>query len=97
MTFGTIGIGIRLLAWVSTFYLSSQGVICSATDLVGLTLRKRLLKAVKELQQQRDGLEEFSEAQGDQVPVWKQMVDDFESGASLVNPYQLPKSGTSYL
>ncbi|KAJ7694277.1 hypothetical protein B0H14DRAFT_3044225 [Mycena olivaceomarginata] len=62
---------------------------------MGLTLRKRLLKAVKELQRQRDGLEEFSEAQGDQVPVWKQMVDDFESGASLVNPYQLPKSGPS--
>ncbi|KAJ7823820.1 hypothetical protein B0H14DRAFT_2825782 [Mycena olivaceomarginata] len=53
------------------------------------------LRRLKELQRQRDGLEEFSEAQGDQVPVWKQMVDDFESGASLVNPYQLPKSGPS--
>ncbi|KAJ7306264.1 hypothetical protein DFH08DRAFT_824713 [Mycena albidolilacea] len=60
---------------------------------MGLTLRTRLLKATKELERQRDGLEEFSEAQEEQVPVWRKMVDDFESGASLVNPYQLPKSG----
>ncbi|KAJ7822205.1 hypothetical protein B0H14DRAFT_2370859, partial [Mycena olivaceomarginata] len=60
---------------------------------MGLMLRKRLLKAVKELEWQRDGLEEFSEAQEDQVPAWRKMVNDFESGVSLVNPYQLPKPG----
>ncbi|KAJ7776669.1 hypothetical protein B0H14DRAFT_3508251 [Mycena olivaceomarginata] len=60
---------------------------------MSLTLRTRLLKATKELERQRDGLEEFSEAQEEQVPVWRKMVDDFESGASLVNPYRLPKSG----
>ncbi|KAJ7773541.1 hypothetical protein B0H14DRAFT_3095985 [Mycena olivaceomarginata] len=60
---------------------------------MGLTLHTRLLKATKELEGQRDGLEEFSEAQEEQVPVWRKMVDDFESGALLVNPYRLPKSG----
>ncbi|KAJ7796028.1 hypothetical protein B0H14DRAFT_2391100 [Mycena olivaceomarginata] len=60
---------------------------------MGATLRKRLLKATKELARQRSALEEFSGEQQDQVAAWKQMVDDFETGASAVNPYALPNSG----
>jgi hypothetical protein len=62
-------------------------------ELAGATLRKRLLKATKELVRQRSALEEFSGEQQDQVAAWKQMVDDFETGASAVNPYALPNSG----
>ncbi|KAJ7821085.1 hypothetical protein B0H14DRAFT_3089147 [Mycena olivaceomarginata] len=41
----------------------------------------KVVGMVKELERQRDGLEEFSEAQEDQVPAWRKMVNDFESGA----------------
>jgi hypothetical protein len=62
-------------------------------DFVGQTLRKRFAKATKELARQQEGLEEFIEGQHDKVDAWKKAVDDFESGASLANPYELPQSG----
>ncbi|KAF8143039.1 hypothetical protein K438DRAFT_1520754, partial [Mycena galopus ATCC 62051] len=60
---------------------------------MGELLRKRFLKATKELAAQIAGLEQFTAAQKDQAPAWKQAVDDFESGLSAVNPYELPQSG----
>jgi hypothetical protein len=42
-------------------------------------------------------LEEFSREQSEDVPGWKSTVDDFETGASQVNPYELPKSGKLFL
>ncbi|KAJ7873817.1 hypothetical protein B0H14DRAFT_2215648, partial [Mycena olivaceomarginata] len=62
---------------------------------MGETLRKRFAKATKELARQQEGLEEFTEEQHDKVDAWKKAVDDFESGASLANPYELPQSGPS--
>ncbi|KAJ7803737.1 hypothetical protein B0H14DRAFT_3487098 [Mycena olivaceomarginata] len=62
---------------------------------MGQTLRKRFAKATKELARQQEGLEEFIEGQHDKVDTWKKAVDDFESGASLANPYKLPQSGPS--
>ncbi|KAF8141070.1 hypothetical protein K438DRAFT_1636267 [Mycena galopus ATCC 62051] len=60
---------------------------------MGTLLRQRFLKATKELATQIAGLDEFTAAQKDEVPTWKKAVDDFESGASTTNPYELPKSG----
>ncbi|KAJ7301216.1 hypothetical protein DFH08DRAFT_978997 [Mycena albidolilacea] len=60
---------------------------------MGLTLRTRFLKATKELARQKAALEEFSEHQQEEVPIWRKAVNDFETGASPVNPYQLPPSG----
>ncbi|KAJ7701736.1 hypothetical protein B0H14DRAFT_3527423 [Mycena olivaceomarginata] len=62
---------------------------------MGLTLRKRFLKAQKELTRQQDGLLEFIAEQRDNVAAWKKAVEDFETGESLVNPYELPQSGPS--
>ncbi|KAJ7862390.1 hypothetical protein B0H14DRAFT_3444766 [Mycena olivaceomarginata] len=62
---------------------------------MGQTLRKRFMKATKELARQQDGLNDFTEGQQDQVDAWKKAVDDFEMGISLVNPYELPQSGPS--
>ncbi|KAJ7363735.1 hypothetical protein DFH08DRAFT_798215 [Mycena albidolilacea] len=59
-----------------------------------LTLCKRFLKAMKERAKQQDGLTEFLQHQEEvDVAAWKKSVDDFESEASLVNPYELPSSG----
>jgi hypothetical protein len=63
------------------------------TEILGLTLRKRLLRATKELERQNAGLAEFSQAQEEQVHAWKKAVDDFETGASAINPYELPQTG----
>ncbi|KAJ7358297.1 hypothetical protein DFH08DRAFT_953471 [Mycena albidolilacea] len=60
---------------------------------MGTTLRKRLLQARKELAQQRDALQEFTLAQQGEVAAWKEAVDNFETGASTTNPYQLPHAG----
>ncbi|KAJ7789965.1 hypothetical protein B0H14DRAFT_3502247 [Mycena olivaceomarginata] len=61
---------------------------------MGLTLRKRFLKATKERAKQQDGLTEFSRHQEEaDVAAWKNSVDNFESEASSVNPYELPSSG----
>ncbi|KAJ7799448.1 hypothetical protein B0H14DRAFT_3886073 [Mycena olivaceomarginata] len=62
-------------------------------NLVGETLRQRLIKARKELARQKEGLEEFSKAQQGEVSAWKKAVDDFETGASAVSPYELPHAG----
>ncbi|KAF8194503.1 hypothetical protein K438DRAFT_2129700 [Mycena galopus ATCC 62051] len=64
---------------------------------MGTTLRKHFLNATKELAAQKAGLEDFSVHHKEDVPVWRKIVDDFESGTSAVNPYQLPKSGEDFL
>jgi hypothetical protein len=65
-------------------------------NLVGETLRQRLIKARKELARQKEGLEEFSKAQQGEVSAWKKAVDDFETGASAVSPYELPHAGKRF-
>ncbi|KAF7337266.1 CxC2 domain-containing protein [Mycena sanguinolenta] len=60
---------------------------------MGETLRKRLLKATKELLRQLAGLQEFNQEQEDQIDAWKKAVDKFEAGLSKKNPYELPRSG----
>ncbi|KAF7377131.1 CxC2 domain-containing protein [Mycena sanguinolenta] len=66
---------------------------------MGETLRKRFLKARKELERQTAGLEAFIHGQGAEVSAWKQAVDDFEvrdereEGDPVENPYKLPQSG----
>ncbi|KAF8195150.1 hypothetical protein K438DRAFT_1968480 [Mycena galopus ATCC 62051] len=62
---------------------------------MGTTLHKRFLNATKELAAQKAGLEDFSVHHKEDVPVWRKIVDDFESGTLAVNPYQLPKSGAT--
>ncbi|KAJ7353097.1 hypothetical protein DFH08DRAFT_692196, partial [Mycena albidolilacea] len=60
---------------------------------MGHTLCTRLLKAVKELVRQKDGLDEFSWHQEEEVVAWRKQVDEFEAGSSSANPYKLPHSG----
>jgi hypothetical protein len=48
---------------------------------------------MKELARQKAALEEFSEHQQEEVPIWRKAVNNFETGASPINPYQLPQSG----
>ncbi|KAJ7615463.1 hypothetical protein FB45DRAFT_1035452 [Roridomyces roridus] len=62
---------------------------------MGETLRLRLLKARKELGQQEDALKEFTDAQESEAPAWMKIVDDFETGQSPVNPYEIPHQGPS--
>ncbi|KAJ7788324.1 hypothetical protein B0H14DRAFT_3504322 [Mycena olivaceomarginata] len=59
---------------------------------MGMTLRNWFLKASKELGRQQAALSEFTQEQEEQVSVWRKLVDDFESGASAVNPYDHPKT-----
>ncbi|KAJ7360889.1 hypothetical protein DFH08DRAFT_800310 [Mycena albidolilacea] len=65
--------------------------IWSSSGLMGMTLRNRFVKASKELGRQQAALPEFIQEQEEQVSVWRKLVDDFESGASAVNPYEHPK------
>ncbi|KAJ7800539.1 hypothetical protein B0H14DRAFT_3092594 [Mycena olivaceomarginata] len=46
-----------------------------------------------ELARQKAVLQEFSEHQQEEVPIWRKAVNNFEMGASPVNPYQLLQSG----
>ncbi|KAJ7903747.1 hypothetical protein B0H14DRAFT_3421928 [Mycena olivaceomarginata] len=62
---------------------------------IGGTLRTRLLKATKELARQSEALRDFTQAQQDDVPAWKQAVDDFELGTLTVNPHEVPESGST--
>ncbi|KAJ7817032.1 hypothetical protein B0H14DRAFT_2374230 [Mycena olivaceomarginata] len=62
---------------------------------MAMMLRNRFLKASKELGRQQAALSEFIQEQKEQVSVWRKLVDDFESGASAVNPYEHPKTGES--
>ncbi|KAJ7358147.1 hypothetical protein DFH08DRAFT_953333 [Mycena albidolilacea] len=62
---------------------------------MGSTLRTRLLKATKELARQSEALRDFTQAQQDDAPAWKQAVDDFELGTLTVNPYEVPESGVT--
>ncbi|KAJ7678301.1 hypothetical protein DFH06DRAFT_975338, partial [Mycena polygramma] len=65
--------------------------------LIGLarTLRRRLDIALEQQAVQREALDTFSQQQQDRVPVWKQMVHDFEKDLknkkmdSLKNPYEM--------
>jgi hypothetical protein len=52
-----------------------------------------LIKPRKELARQEEGLKEFTGAQEVEAPAWQKAVDDFETGSSSVNPYQLPHTG----
>jgi hypothetical protein len=60
---------------------------------LGTTLHGRLLRARKELARQEEALEEFTAAQEAEAPAWKKAVDEYETGVSSVNPYQLPHAG----
>lgn len=60
---------------------------------IGALLLRRLKRAVVECKVQNDAFEAFSEQQADQVPAWKEMVENFEMDGSKPNPYELPKSG----
>jgi hypothetical protein len=55
-----------------------------------------LLKARKELTRQTGALQEFTDAQEGEVSAWRKAVDDFETGASTANPYELPHAGKQY-
>ncbi|KAJ7763263.1 hypothetical protein B0H14DRAFT_3510637 [Mycena olivaceomarginata] len=60
---------------------------------MGSMLRKHLLKAKKELVRQTNALQEFTQVQQGEVSAWKTAVDNFETGVSAVNPYELPLTG----
>ncbi|KAJ7354323.1 hypothetical protein DFH08DRAFT_955717 [Mycena albidolilacea] len=60
---------------------------------MGMMLRGWLLRARKELAQQEEALEEFTAVQEAEAPAWKKAVDEYETGVSSVNPYQLPHAG----
>ncbi|KAJ7352102.1 hypothetical protein DFH08DRAFT_805383 [Mycena albidolilacea] len=60
---------------------------------MGKMLQTHLLKARKELARQEEGLKELTGVQEAEAPVWKQMVDDFETGVSKANLYLLPHTG----
>ncbi|KAF7361555.1 CxC2 domain-containing protein [Mycena sanguinolenta] len=72
---------------------------------MGTTLRKRFLKATKELSAQKSWLENFAQAQREEFEAWKKAVDDFESfvddqsaepcAEPPANPYRLPQSGVT--
>ncbi|KAJ7708555.1 hypothetical protein B0H14DRAFT_3525416 [Mycena olivaceomarginata] len=47
-------------------------------------------RARKELTRQTGALQEFTDAQEGEVSAWRKAVDDFETGASTANPYELP-------
>ncbi|KAF7343820.1 CxC2 domain-containing protein [Mycena sanguinolenta] len=65
---------------------------------MGETVRKWFLKARAELARQIEGLDEFVQGQGEQVPAWKQSVDNFEAKDDEIaepaeNPYRITHSG----
>ncbi|KAF8177825.1 hypothetical protein K438DRAFT_1769922 [Mycena galopus ATCC 62051] len=60
---------------------------------MGGMLCKRFLIATDELRRQNTAFEEFTAAQAADTPIWKKAVDNFESGALVVNPCKLPQSG----
>ncbi|KAF7373693.1 C2H2-type domain-containing protein [Mycena sanguinolenta] len=68
---------------------------------MGTKLRKRFLKATKELSAQKAWLENFAQAQREEFEAWKKAVDDFESfvddqsAEPPTNPYRLPQSGVT--
>ncbi|KAF7376803.1 CxC2 domain-containing protein [Mycena sanguinolenta] len=70
---------------------------------MGTTLRKRFLKATKELDAQKSWLEKFSQAHQEEIVAWKKAVDDFETAIyddngdaePPANPYELPQSGAT--
>ncbi|KAF7324862.1 CxC2 domain-containing protein [Mycena kentingensis (nom. inval.)] len=80
--------------------MSGHGARADALDLhwnfwnwlkyVGLPilLRRRLGKARVEAATQREAFEAFSAGQAEHVPIWRQMVADFEADGSKPNPYQ---------
>ncbi|KAJ7302498.1 hypothetical protein DFH08DRAFT_918916 [Mycena albidolilacea] len=72
---------------------SLSGLMGASTREMGTTLWKRLLQARKELVRQKDALQEFTLAQEGEVTAWKQVVNDFETGVLVANPYQLPHAG----
>ncbi|KAJ7729886.1 hypothetical protein B0H14DRAFT_3518191 [Mycena olivaceomarginata] len=47
----------------------------------------------KSLRSQTGALQEFTDAQEGEVSAWRKAVDDFETGASTANPYELPHAG----
>jgi hypothetical protein len=52
-------------------------------------LRRRLDTARKEQKSQREAFEGFTLQQGERVPAWKRMVEEFEADASKKNPYEM--------
>ncbi|KAK7052722.1 CxC2 domain-containing protein [Favolaschia claudopus] len=63
--------------------------------LIGLPsiLRRRLDAAKKEAAAQREAFEAFTLQQVERVPVWKQMVEDFERDPLSKNPYETKITG----
>ncbi|KAF7349558.1 CxC2 domain-containing protein [Mycena sanguinolenta] len=68
---------------------------------MGTTLRKRFLRATKELSAQKLWLQNFGKAQQEEIAAWKKAVDDFEcaagdeDGEPPANPYEVPQSGAT--
>ncbi|THV01339.1 hypothetical protein K435DRAFT_853897 [Dendrothele bispora CBS 962.96] len=60
---------------------------------LGQLLKKRLLNAVSEYQDQFESWCDFSKKQASNAMEWKQMVDDYENQRSDFNPFEFPING----
>ncbi|THU78046.1 hypothetical protein K435DRAFT_889411, partial [Dendrothele bispora CBS 962.96] len=58
---------------------------------MGAILKRRLIAAVEEYQKQFESWMEFTQSQKQHTPIWKTMVDEYESGESDYNPYASPE------
>lgn len=98
-TIGTTGTGGRMYLWVSNWLskpFSKKVSPCLSkffAKILGYLLRRRLIKAMKELNDQEEGLRIFENNQQLEAPGWKQMVREFELGESTKNPFSWPKGG----
>ncbi|KAJ7745164.1 hypothetical protein B0H14DRAFT_2637194 [Mycena olivaceomarginata] len=71
--------------WLKTIGLPKQ--------LLAAILRRRLDNARKEQVKQREGFELFTLQQAEQVPAWKEMVEEFEADETKKNPYEVKITG----
>ncbi|KAF7378006.1 C2H2-type domain-containing protein [Mycena sanguinolenta] len=81
--------------WSSNSLMGASTWEMGKIAAMGETLQNWFQRATKELSRQIAGLEEFNEEQEGQILAWTKAVDDFETGLSADNPYQLPQSGST--
>ncbi|KAL1740792.1 hypothetical protein HDZ31DRAFT_67576 [Schizophyllum fasciatum] len=62
---------------------------------LGAFLLRKLLEALKEEAIQRAEFEDFSRAQAEHVPEWRDSVLKFEENNGLPNPFEMPKCGAT--
>lgn len=94
MTIWVVGIGRNLSGWVCSFFPSIHGEL---TPCIGASILQKIKEAIPEHNEHQADLEELTQSLElkfpEQLALWKQQVEEWESDPSKPNPFEVKNDG----